>query len=69
MPEPNLPPLHLNLGESLSRDLINVLEISKQLPELPESTREHLINELKLSQEASIILVVILVSFHYKISF
>lgn len=57
MPEPNLPPLHLNLTEEISEHLINVQEIKKTLPELPESTRNHLMTKLKLPHELAIILV------------
>lgn len=57
MPEPNLPPLHLNLSEQESDSLVNVLAIEKNLPALPQQLRTNLINEKQLSQEASIILV------------
>lgn len=57
MPEPNLPPLHLNLEEEKSDTLINVHEIEKSLPALPQQLRTSLLNEKQLSQEASIILV------------
>lgn len=57
MPEPNLPPLHLNLTEEISKELINVQEIKKCLPELPKCTRNHLMTEMKLPHELAIILV------------
>lgn len=59
MPEPNLPPLHLNItGEKDSRKgLLNVLEIQKTIPELPKETRQRLINEFELKAETVIVLV------------
>lgn len=61
MPEPNLPPLHLNLiGNRHHREqLIDVNYIKDNLPELPETTRQSLVNEYGLSLDTSIILVVI----------
>lgn len=58
MPEPNLPPLHVNLDpQQESEDLINVHTIEKSLPVLPKQLREILIAEKQLSQEIAIILV------------
>ncbi|XP_058462493.1 glutamyl-tRNA(Gln) amidotransferase subunit B, mitochondrial [Malaya genurostris] len=58
MPEPNLPPLHVDLeGTSPDRDTINVLGIKTQLPELPDGTRKRLVEEHKLTPEMAIILV------------
>lgn len=59
MPEPNLPPLHLNLTDRHSDELINVFELKKEIPELPEDTRNRLCNENNVTQESAIILVVI----------
>lgn len=57
MPEPNLPPLHLNLNEKISKELINVCVIKNNLPVLPQQLRDELVSEKKLSQETSVILV------------
>ncbi|XP_062126700.1 LOW QUALITY PROTEIN: glutamyl-tRNA(Gln) amidotransferase subunit B, mitochondrial [Drosophila sulfurigaster albostrigata] len=59
MPEPNLPPLHLNLkpGCRSTKELISVAELSEQIPELPEHTRQRLIEDYKLNAETAIILV------------
>lgn len=56
MPEPNLPPLHVNLEQAESDVLINVRAIQKNLPVLPQQLRERLVQK-QLSQETSIILV------------
>lgn len=58
MPEPNLPPLWLNLGSKLSKELINVSSLKSSIPELPEETRE----KLKSVYGLSTILVLQLVS-------
>lgn len=60
MPEPNLPPLHLNMGldNTFSNQLINVESVRKNIPELPEETREILCTKYYLTPEQSIILVV-----------
>ncbi|KAH8388636.1 hypothetical protein KR093_011744 [Drosophila rubida] len=59
MPEPNLPPLHLNLkpGSRSTKELISVAELSEQIPELPEHTRQRLMEHYKLNAETAIILV------------
>ena len=57
MPEPNLPPLHLNLTDKISSTLINVMEIKRTLPDLPEQTRKFLMDQMALPQELTIILV------------
>ena len=57
MPEPNLPPLYLNLVDKVSEKLINVCVIKNNLPVLPQQLREELVTEKKLSQETSVILV------------
>ena len=58
MPEPNLPPLHLNLDSEVDvDDLVNVTCIQKNLPPLPQQLREKLVSDMELSQEAAIILV------------
>lgn len=63
MPEPNLPPLRLNMLDDQTNEedpssLVSVPAIAKELPELPEETRSHLFDHFKLSQEVAIILVV-----------
>lgn len=57
MPEPNLPPLHLNMTQDVSASLVNVHCISKSLPVLPQQLRDDLMSKKHLSQEAAIILV------------
>lgn len=58
MPEPNLPPLRVNLTEIEGSNLISVLKISKEIPELPEQTRKRITENHKLPTETAIILVV-----------
>lgn len=60
MPEPNLPPLHVNLkpGSRSTEDLISVPALSEEIPELPEHTRQRLMEYYKLNAETAIILVV-----------
>ncbi|XP_034488326.1 glutamyl-tRNA(Gln) amidotransferase subunit B, mitochondrial [Drosophila innubila] len=59
MPEPNLPPLHLNLkpGSRSTKDLISVAALSEEIPELPEHTRQRLMEHYKLNADTAIILV------------
>ncbi|XP_017860696.1 PREDICTED: glutamyl-tRNA(Gln) amidotransferase subunit B, mitochondrial [Drosophila arizonae] len=59
MPEPNLPPLHVNLkpGSRSTEDLISVAALSEEIPELPEHTRQRLMEYYKLNAETAIILV------------
>lgn len=63
MPEPNLPPLILNMTEGNNKSddsssLVSVPSIARQLPELPEQTRKRLVEHFKINQEVAIILVV-----------
>jgi len=60
MPEPNLPPLHVNLQpRSMStEDLLSVAALSEEIPELPEDTRQRLVEQHNLNAETAIILVV-----------
>lgn len=59
MPEPNLPPLHLNVtGSSNEPDLIDVIAIQRSLPEMPEETRQKLMENFNLSQDVAVILMV-----------
>lgn len=58
MPEPNLPPLHLNTtgdGDSL---LVDVLKLQSELPELPEETRKKLGTEFGLLSDVVAVLMV-----------
>lgn len=57
MPEPNLPPLHLNVKGEISDKLINVTVLEKDIPTLPQQLREQLVTEKQLSLETSVILV------------
>ncbi|CAO1432685.1 unnamed protein product [Diamesa serratosioi] len=57
MPEPNLPPLYLNLTENESESLVNVIKIQKSIPVLPQQLREILMTDKLLAQETAIILV------------
>lgn len=59
MPEPNLPPLHVNTNEEeLRTDMINVRDIRMAIPELPEETRQKLCEQFGLALEAAVVLVV-----------
>ncbi|KAM3963362.1 glutamyl-tRNA(Gln) amidotransferase subunit B, mitochondrial [Aphomia sociella] len=58
MPEPNLPPLRVNLKtKNDSLDVISVPLIQDQIPELPEDSRKRLIQEYQLRPEPAIQLV------------
>ncbi|KAG4071605.1 hypothetical protein HA402_011759 [Bradysia odoriphaga] len=57
MPEPNLPPLRLNIIDDQPSELISVERIRKSLPELPAQTRNNLIEEHGLRQETAAVLV------------
>ncbi|KAM7361563.1 glutamyl-tRNA(Gln) amidotransferase subunit B, mitochondrial [Cochliomyia hominivorax] len=62
MPEPNLPPLILNMTDEKTdssdpSSLVSVPAVANELPELPEETRKRLVEDYKLNQEVSIILV------------
>lgn len=58
MPEPNLPPLRVNLNtREDTRDVISVPLIKDRLPELPEQSRTKLIQQHELKPEAAIQLV------------
>lgn len=68
MPEPNLPPLRVNLHtKEDTHDVISVPVILDKIPELPEQSRKHLIEKYKLRPETAIQLVnepVLLEYFH-----
>uniref|UniRef100_A0A182NKX8 Glutamyl-tRNA(Gln) amidotransferase subunit B, mitochondrial n=1 Tax=Anopheles dirus TaxID=7168 RepID=A0A182NKX8_9DIPT len=62
MPEPNLPPLHLKLHEGATVEdtearLIDVPKIRHSLPELPEQTRQRIVEVHQLSSATAITLV------------
>lgn len=58
MPEPNLPPLRVNLNSKEDhQDVISVPLIQDRIPELPEESRVHLIQKYQLRPEAAIQLV------------
>ncbi|CAH0713343.1 unnamed protein product, partial [Brenthis ino] len=58
MPEPNLPPLRVNLKtKDDSEDVISVPLIKEQIPELPEESRIKLINQYELRPEMAVQLV------------
>uniref|UniRef100_A0A182MJV3 Glutamyl-tRNA(Gln) amidotransferase subunit B, mitochondrial n=1 Tax=Anopheles culicifacies TaxID=139723 RepID=A0A182MJV3_9DIPT len=61
MPEPNLPPLHLRLheadGAQMEADVIDVPKLGQTLPELPEQTRQRIIEMHQLSSTIAITLV------------
>lgn len=59
MPEPNLPPLRINVdGDDKDAGLIKISDIRREIPELPEETRQKLCAKFGLSPEAAVILVV-----------
>lgn len=60
MPEPNLPPLRLNMSitDASCSGTISVASISKGIPELPEDIRSNIIKKYQLSQDVAVILVV-----------
>ncbi|XP_035434647.2 glutamyl-tRNA(Gln) amidotransferase subunit B, mitochondrial [Spodoptera frugiperda] len=58
MPEPNLPPLRVNLKTDIEhRDVLSVPLIQEKIPELPEQSRKKLIEDFGLRPETSIQLV------------
>ncbi|XP_050069501.1 glutamyl-tRNA(Gln) amidotransferase subunit B, mitochondrial [Anopheles maculipalpis] len=64
MPEPNLPPLHLKLqeaeradGEGQESDVIDVPKLGQTIPELPEQTRQRIIEMHQLTNTIAITLV------------
>ncbi|XP_028029707.1 glutamyl-tRNA(Gln) amidotransferase subunit B, mitochondrial [Bombyx mandarina] len=58
MPEPNLPPLRVNLkSKHDTQHVISVPLIQEQIPELPESSRKNLIENYQLRPEAAIQIV------------
>lgn len=60
MPEPNLPPLRLIVDENSPKipGLIDVTSIKRQIPELPEATRQKLVSVYGLTYDVAAILMV-----------
>lgn len=58
MPEPNLPPLIVNIDKNKIEGLINVEELKALMPELPEVTRQKLKEKYGLPMELILQLVV-----------
>ncbi|XP_058797037.1 glutamyl-tRNA(Gln) amidotransferase subunit B, mitochondrial isoform X2 [Phymastichus coffea] len=59
MPEPNLPPLCIHVNENLENkyNLVDATLLRKQIPELPQETRNKLLENYALNKAVSIILV------------
>lgn len=58
MPEPNLPPLRVNLSTKVDHpDVISVPLVQESIPELPEQSRKNLIEQYQLRPETAIQLV------------
>lgn len=57
MPEPNLPPLHLDMSGKGRDEFVNVLKIRELLPALPQQIRDYLMSQKQLSQAFSVVLV------------
>lgn len=58
MPEPNLPPLRVNLNTKTDHnDVLSVPLIQDKIPELPEQSRKNLIEQYELRPETAIQLV------------
>ena len=51
MPEPNLPPLRLNISEHFDEEIINVMELKHSLPEMPAEIRKNLKENYNLTNE------------------
>lgn len=59
MPEPNLPPLRLDMDGSQDHPhMVSVPAVAASMPELPQQTRERLKNDYKLSTVLVVRLVV-----------
>lgn len=57
MPEPNLPPLVLNMTEVMDPDLVCVPLLQKSIPELPAETRKRMMELYHLTPEQAIQIV------------
>lgn len=58
MPEPNLPPLRINITDDQETELISVERIRKSLPELPTQTRKKLTEQHELRHDTAMTIVV-----------
>lgn len=60
MPEPNLPPLHINTDGNKTdfAGLIDINAIRQTIPELPEVTRQKLMNTYGMTTDVAIVLMV-----------
>lgn len=60
MPEPNLPPLHVHVDENTENkyNLVDATVLRKQLPEMPQDTRDRLLTDFGLPKVHLQILVV-----------
>lgn len=57
MPEPNLPPLHLDMTGTTQVERVNVPRLKDNLPKLPQQIREYLTKEKQLSEAVTVVLV------------
>jgi len=69
MPETNLPPLRIHVREDLPNksNLVDAVVLRRQLPELPEQIRQRLKDNLKISSEMIIALMVNLDMFYNQV--
>lgn len=65
MPEPNLPPLRVALEYDDISHEINVAQLRKELPELPATTRQNIMDKYGLTITTVIRLLVNIFHFDY----
>lgn len=60
MPEPNLPPLHIhtNTDSTNTQNLVDAIFLKTKVPEMPQETRDQLINKYGVHKALVIVLVV-----------
>lgn len=60
MPEPNLPPLHIHLDSSLENkdNLVDAVFLKTKIPEMPQETRDKLVEKYGVHKSLVIVLVV-----------
>lgn len=58
MPEPNLPPLHVHIGDEEVEGMVCVERLRRELPELPEETRHKLSEGFGVGADVAAILMV-----------
>lgn len=70
MPEPNLPPLHINTDGNKTdlAEIIDLNAIRETIPELPEETRQKLMITYGITQDVAVILMVYFVIVRFKFS-